>query len=102
MAAAFARCYGERDDEPYRVVDFATVVGERGRLRERLGPGDEERLLAAVEAYYRFSASGVEVFDNRRLLGEGMAPPPRFTSYLATCATQPPNRSVYEQMRDDT
>jgi nucleoside-diphosphate-sugar epimerase len=101
MAAAFAQCYGERADEPYQVADFPTIVRERSRLRERLGPGDEERLLQALEPYYRFSASGVEVFDNGRLLGEGLAPPPRFTDYLGTCATRPPDRSVYEQMKDD-
>jgi nucleoside-diphosphate-sugar epimerase len=101
MAAEFAQCYGNRPDNPYRVVDFQTIVEERSRLREFLGEGDEERLLRALEMYFRFSASGVEVFDNQRLLEEGMAPPPRFTSYLQTCATLPPDRSVYEQMLDD-
>lgn len=101
MAEAFARCYGESPDDPYRVVDFQTVVNERRRLRERLGPGDEDRLLGALEVYYRFSASGVEVFDNRRLLGEGLPPPARFTDYLPACAALPPGRSVYEQMLDD-
>jgi nucleoside-diphosphate-sugar epimerase len=101
MAAEFAKCYGNRPENPYRVVDFQTIVEERSRLRDFLGEGDEERLLRALEMYFRFSASGVEVFDNRRLLDEGMAPPPRFTSYLQTCATLPTNRSVYEQMLDD-
>jgi nucleoside-diphosphate-sugar epimerase len=101
MAAEFARCYGERLDNPYRVVDHPTLVRERGRLRGLLGPGDEERLLKALEPYFRFSACGVEAFDNRRLLDEGMPPPPRFTSYLRTCAALPPDRSVYDQMRDD-
>jgi nucleoside-diphosphate-sugar epimerase len=101
MAAGFARCYGERPQAPYRVVDFPTLVRERGRLRELLGPGDEERLLQALEPLFRFSACGVEAFDNRRLLDEGMPPPPRFTRYLRLCATQPPGRSVYEQLRDD-
>jgi nucleoside-diphosphate-sugar epimerase len=101
MAAAFAECDGERPAEPYRVVDFPALVRERGRLREWLGPGDEERLLQALEPFFRFSACGVEAFGNRRLLDEGVPPPPRFTSYLRLCATQPPGRSVYEQMRDD-
>jgi nucleoside-diphosphate-sugar epimerase len=101
MAAAFAECNGARPENPYRVVDFPTLVRERGRLRELLGPGDEERLLQALELFFRFSACGAEAFDNRRLLEEGLPPPPRFTSYLRLCATQPPGRSVYEQMRDD-
>jgi nucleoside-diphosphate-sugar epimerase len=101
MAGAFAECHGERPEDPYRVADFPTLVRERGRLRQLLGPGDEDGLLRALEPFFRFSACGVEAFDNRRLLDEGLPPPPRFTSYLRLCATQPPGRSVYEQMRDD-
>jgi hypothetical protein len=84
------------------VLDVATLAQERGRLRELLGPGDLERLVQAVEMYFRFGGCGVEIFDNRRLLAEGMPAPPRFTDYLSRCATMPPDRSVYEQMREDT
>lgn len=101
VAAAFDRCGGGPPGEPYQVIDFPALVRERGRLRERLGPGDEERLLQALELYARFSTSGAEVFDNRRLLAEGMPAPPRLTDYLHLCVNRPPGRSVYEQMRDD-
>ena len=43
----------------------------------------------------------VVIFDNRRLLEEGMPAAPRFTSYLGACATRPADRGVYEQMLDD-
>jgi nucleoside-diphosphate-sugar epimerase len=101
MAAAFAECSGGRTAEPYRVGDFPTLVRERDRLRELLGPGDDDALLRALELFFRFSACGVEAFDNRRLLDEGLPPPPRFISYLPLCVTQPPGRSVYDQMCDD-
>jgi nucleoside-diphosphate-sugar epimerase len=101
IAGVFARCYGERPENPYRQVDFETIARERERLRPLLGPGDEDHLLTALRLYYRFGASDVEIFDNRRLLEEGMPPPPRFTSYLHLCATRPADRSVYQQMRDD-
>ena len=100
MAAVFADCYGA-SEEPYRQVDFPTLARERSRLRERLGDGDEERLLAALEVFFRLSASGAQVFDNSRLLGEGMPPPPRFTDYLRICATLPSGRRVFEQMEVD-
>src|SRR5262249_34059833 len=45
IAEAFARCYGARPDNPFRVVDFAMVERERERMRPLLGPGDEEHLL---------------------------------------------------------
>ncbi len=101
MADEFARSREGRPEEPYRVVDFATLKQERGRLLQRLGPGEEEQMLQALELYFRFSSCGVEVFDNQRLLDEGIPAPPRFTGYLRTCATLPPDCSVYEQMLDD-
>ena len=74
---------------------------ERRRLRELLGAGDEERLLCALEPFFGFSACGVEVFDNGRMLTAGVPPPPRFTDYLPSCIERSLHRSVYEQMRDD-
>lgn len=97
MSAAFDRHHGVRADDPYRVVDPASLAQERERMAGRLGPGDEERMLMALELYFRFPAI---VFDNRRLLAEGVAPPPRFVDYLERCMT-PPLRSVYEEMADD-
>jgi nucleoside-diphosphate-sugar epimerase len=101
IAAVFARCYGERPENPFRIVDFATIEKERDRLRPLLGPGDEEHLLLALRLYFQFASLEAEIFDNSRLLQEGMEPPPKFTSHLALCALQPADRSVYEQMRDD-
>jgi nucleoside-diphosphate-sugar epimerase len=101
LAAAFAACDPAAGDEPYRVVDFETIERERERLRERLGPGDEAFLLGVVRLYYHFMEIDAEVFDNTRLLAEGMPPPPRFTDYLHLCLTQPPDRGVYDQMKDD-
>jgi nucleoside-diphosphate-sugar epimerase len=101
MSAAFSCTHGNRPEEPYRMVDYLVLMQERHRLRECLGPGDEDRLLRVLEMYFRFSKNGVEVFDNHRLLEEGMPAPPRFTDYLPTCAMLPPDRSVYDQMLDD-
>jgi hypothetical protein len=101
MADVFARYHGLRTEHPYRVVDAASLWAERGRMAGLVGPGDEEALLRALEPFFRLSASGVEVFDNQRLLVEDLPPPPRFTDYLPVCIERPANRSVYEQMRDD-
>jgi nucleoside-diphosphate-sugar epimerase len=101
IAAVFARCYGERRDNPYRVVDIPTILRERERITELLGPGDVSHLLTALPIYYRFMEINAEIFDNTRLLEEGMAPAPKLTSYLHLCATRPADRSVYQQMLDD-
>jgi nucleoside-diphosphate-sugar epimerase len=96
IAAAFAHCYGERPENPYRVVDVPTILRERERIREFLGPGDEEHLLKALPIYYRFMEISTEVFDNTRLLGEGMPAAPKLTSYLPLCATRPSDQNVYQ------
>jgi hypothetical protein len=101
IASVFARCYGERPDNPYQVVDIPTILRERSRIRELLGPGDEDHLFAALPLYYRFMEIDAEIFDNTRLLEEGMPPAPKLTSYLELCATRPAHRSVYDQMLDD-
>lgn len=101
IAAAFAAAAGEVRDDPWREVDFGTLVVERGRMAGLLGPGDEGHMLAALELYYRFGKLGLSYFDNTRLLAEGMPPPPRFTDYLGACVATSADRSVYEQMRDD-
>jgi nucleoside-diphosphate-sugar epimerase len=101
IAAAFSACEGRASDEPFQCADFATVERERGRLAALFGPGDEDHLLMALRLYYRFMETGVQVFDNQRLLDEGMSAPPAFTSYLKQCATLPDGRSIYKQMLDD-
>jgi nucleoside-diphosphate-sugar epimerase len=87
--------------DPIRQVTSEDLRRERGRLRERLGEGDEEHLLTALEVYFRLGASGVEVFDNNRLLAEGLPAPPPFPHYLPACLATSAGRSVYDQMRDD-
>jgi nucleoside-diphosphate-sugar epimerase len=101
IARVFARFYGERPDNPYQVVDIATILRERERARQLLGPGDDDHLFAALPLYYRFMEIDAEIFDNSRLLQEGMAPSPKLTSYLELCATRSAGRSVYDQMLDD-
>jgi nucleoside-diphosphate-sugar epimerase len=101
IAEVFSHCYGQRSHDPYRVEDIPTILGDRRRIAERLGPGDVEHLLTALPIYYRFMQINSEIFDNSRLLEEGMPPPPKLTSYLHRCATQPADRSVYQQMLDD-
>lgn len=101
IAAVFDRCDPGRGGEPYRDVDIPDIVRDRDRIVNRLGPDGVDHLLTALPIYYRFMQIGAEIFDNARLLGEGMAPPPKFTDYLPACTANPTGRSVYDQMLDD-
>src|SRR5262249_56755368 len=71
---------------------------ERADVRVSLGRGDVHHFSPALPLYYRFMEMDAEIFDNTRLLQEGMAPAPKVTSYLEMCATRPADRSVYDQM----
>lgn len=100
MADAFAAGRGE-PASALRLVDEAGLAAERPCWASKLGPGDEDRLLSMLTLYFRFGTSGVEWFDNSRLLEEGCPPPPRFTEYIRRCLETSAGRSVYEQMMDD-
>ena len=101
IAAAFARVDPVRPDEPYREVDMPDIVADRERIAERLGADGVDHLLAVLPIYYRFMQINAEIFDNTRLLAEGMPPAPGLPTYLERCAANPGARSVYEQMLDD-
>lgn len=101
LSAAFDVHHGPRLEDPIEVTDVGRLRLERDRLARYLGPGDEERFLATLDIYFRFCRLPAEVFDNTRLLEEGIPPPPPFTSYLGRCVETSRGRSVYDQMRDD-
>ena len=45
--------------------------------------------------------SGATTFDNRRLIAEGMDPPPAFAEYLGTCIRTGEGEPIANQMRYD-
>ena len=61
--------------------------------------GHARHLLHALELYYRFCSLDL-VFDNHRLLEEGVPAPPRFTDYMRVCL-ESSTASIYDQMRID-
>jgi nucleoside-diphosphate-sugar epimerase len=99
IATAFAR-HEAGDARPPRCV-APDSIADPSLLRRLFGDGDAERLASALALCARFGSIGVEYFDNRRLLAEGMRPPPQFTDYLDRCLARSAERSVYEELRDD-
>ena len=74
---------------------------ESARIAERLGAEGVDQLLAVLPIYYRFMQINAEIFDNTRLLAEGIHPAPKLTTYLERCVANPSARSIYQQMLDD-
>jgi hypothetical protein len=83
-------------------IDSAGPFAVGGTMPLPCADGDRNRMLGrAAERFVAFSQCGVEVFDNQRLLGEGMPPPQRFPNYLGRCLESMRGRTVNEMLHDD-
>lgn len=97
LAMEYARISGGPAHDRYEVGDIRQLTSQR--IKQAIGPGHARHLLQALELYSRFCSLDL-VFDNSRLLAEGVAPSPPFTSYMKRCVETSPS-SIYEQMRVD-
>jgi nucleoside-diphosphate-sugar epimerase len=97
LAEAQSQLVGGPAQGRYEVGPFESLTARR--VREAIGDGHPRYLLHALGLYCRFCSLDL-VFDNQRLLDEGMPPPPRFTEYLPVCLESSP-ASIFEQMRID-
>ena len=97
LAAEYARIGGGPARNRYEVGKIGQLTPQR--LAKAFHGGHPRHLRHALELYARFSALDL-VFDNQRLLDEGVPAPPRFTDYMRVCLDTSP-MSVYEQMRSD-
>ena len=97
LAAEYARLRGGASEDRYEVGGIRQLTVKR--VMQAAGDGHPRHLLHALELYYRFCSRDL-VFDNCRLLKEGVAAPPRFTDYMRVCE-ESSTGSIYEQMRTD-
>ncbi len=97
IEAEAARVYGGPARGRYEVGSLRDLT--RQRVREAIPDCQPRHLMLALELYARFCSLDL-IFDNSRILREGVAPPPRFTDYMRVCLESSP-ASIYEQMRTD-
>lgn len=97
LEAESARVFGGPAQDRYKTGSIGDLT--RQRIREAIPECPPRYLRHALELYTRFCSLDL-IFDNHRLLREGIAPPPRFTDYMRTCLESSPG-SIYEQMRMD-
>jgi len=97
LAAEYARLRGGTPQDRYEVGGMRQLTAKR--VMQAAGEGHPRHLLHALELYYRFCSLDL-VFDNCRLLKEGVPAPPRFTDYMRVCE-ESSTGSIYEQMRSD-
>jgi nucleoside-diphosphate-sugar epimerase len=97
LAAEYARLTGGPARDRYEIGKMSQLTPNR--VLKAVGHGHPRHLLHALELYYRFCSLDL-VFDNHRLIKEGVPVPPHFTDYMQVCL-ESSTSSIYEQMRID-
>ena len=112
-AGHHAACTFAEIDQAFALANGATPVGERyrkigvenlkelaGDFESRIGPANPRLVLRALRLYSGFADLNY-LFDNSRLISEGIALPPRFTDYLDVCVRSSSGVSIATQMQAD-
>jgi len=98
---AFALANGaEPVGERYRKVEADDLKSLASHFETRIGPANPRLVLRALRLYSGFADLNY-LFDNSRLLEEGIAVPPRFTDYLDVCVRSSSGVSIATQMQWD-
>jgi len=97
---AMATALGRPPLDGYRQVPYEEIVTMKHDFERLLGPCNHRAILRSIEIYGAFSSLGL-LFNNGRLLDEGIAPPPSFESYAGLCAVTSVGHTIAEQMMVD-
>jgi nucleoside-diphosphate-sugar epimerase len=98
---AYAAACGREPVLPrYRQVAVEDLRSLVPLFEERLGRVNRLLILRALTLYGAFAQLNY-VFDNRRLLAEGIPPPPPFAGYIAACVRSSEHVPMTEQMAAD-
>ena len=100
IESVYRSCKQQGLAEPLHEFGIADLPALEPHFAEWFGPGDTRLLKSAIHIYRAFAGLDVN-FDNRRLIAEGMPPPPAFTDYLETCVQTGESEPIAAQMRYD-
>lgn len=84
----------------YRRIELADVGGLMQEFKTRLGSCNRRIVARALRLYGGFAELNY-VFDNSRLLQEGMPAPAHFARYIGICVTTSMDVPIAEQMLED-
>ena len=101
MQAAFAAHDGRPLGDPYQIATTEEILAQREQIADAVGHLHVDRVSRLLEPFLCLSAAGVQVFDNARLIAEGIARSPRFTDYLGVCIAGTRSRLLFDQAHDD-
>jgi len=97
---AIAMALGEAPTHDYRQLDYDVIRQEQDRFDDLFGPCIKPVMLRAIQLYGAFGSLDM-LFDNARLLAEGIAAPPRFSAYAGLCALSAHGAPIASQMQYD-
>jgi len=98
---AYAEARGEAPvGKRYRKVSSEDLRELAGSFESRIGKANPRLVLRALRLYSGFADLNY-LFDNQRLLDEGIAAPPRFTDYVDVCVHSSRDVSIPAQMQWD-
>ncbi|WP_054894659.1 MULTISPECIES: cationic peptide resistance protein CprA [unclassified Pseudomonas] len=95
-----AACTTQPVGERYQKVGVEDLSALAADFESRIGPGNPRLIMRALRLYSGFANLNY-VFDNSRLLDEGITPPPRFTDYLEACVRTSRGVAITQQMQWD-
>ncbi|GLR27129.1 SDR family oxidoreductase [Limnobacter litoralis] len=99
--AAIATAIGEMPmGTSYKVKTFEEIAEMQHRFKDLLGPCNRRIVLRAIRSYGSFAFMGM-LFQNDRLIEEGLDLPPPLTSYAGLCQKTSHNQLISEQMKFD-
>ena len=100
IESGIAEALGVPPMDDYRQVGMEEISALQPRFQELFGRCIPWMMLRAIELYGGFASLDI-IFANSHLLAEGIAPPPRFTDYIANCALTAAGGTIAEQMMVD-
>lgn len=84
----------------YQKIGVAEIKSLAPLFAEKLGITNRRLMAKAMTLYGAFSELEY-VFDNARVTGAGVAPPPRFTDYVGRCFKTSEGMTLTDQMLND-
>ena len=99
LALANARGIPSKADT-FRKITEQEISSLASDFKTRLGITNRRLMVKALKLYGGFAVLNYQ-FDNRRLIDEGLEPPPPFPSYIDHCINSTNGLPLIEQMMDD-
>ena len=97
---AIAKATGRKPMTGYKQKSYSEILLMRERFTELLGPCNKRLVAKAIETYGNFSQLEI-LFDNARLLSEGMNEPTPLEKYVGLCEKTSQGILISEQMKFD-